>query len=99
MKTQNPTQAAGIGDVEERAEGDMLFPTTERRARNSLSASELSPSKRRAAARTKTFTANVNPELYAVWDGIREGNEQSVVRALELSLIAFLEKHGKEFEL
>jgi hypothetical protein len=99
MAKLNQADLAGIGDVEQVEQTDMKFPRSPSRKRSAASLIEASPSRRRAAARTKTLSVNVNPELYAIWDDIREDKEQSVVRAVELSLIAFLEKNGKSFDL
>ena len=99
MTDTNKTKVAAIGNVEQVEQTDMKFPRKPSRRNLSSSLTEMSPSKRRAAARTKTLTVSVNPELYAAWDDIREDKEHSVVRAVELSLIAFLEKHGQTFDL
>ncbi len=99
MTANIQTKIAGIGDVDQIEQADMAFPRDPPRKTKSNTLTEMSPSRRRAAARTKTLSVNVNPELYGVWDGIREDKEQSVVRAVELSLIAYLEKHGKSFDL
>ena len=99
MTIKKTEQTPGIGDVLEDGPDDLAFPQGSRVSKRDPKAVELSPSRRRAAARTKTFTSDVNPELYAVWNDIREDNEQSVVRALELSLISFLDQHGISFEV
>ena len=99
MTKINQAEIASIGDVEQVEQTDMKFPRSLSLNKRPSPLTELSPSKRRAAARTKTLSVSVNPKLYAIWDGIREDKEQSVVRAVELSLLAFLEKHGKSFDL
>ncbi|WP_170339674.1 hypothetical protein [Ruegeria arenilitoris] len=88
-----------LGSILEDAAQDMLFERKTAVSPSQLKLAQMSPSRRRAALRTKTFTADVNPELYAAWDDLREGKELTVVRALELSLIAFLKANGRDFEL
>ncbi|MDO6481416.1 hypothetical protein [Shimia thalassica] len=92
MTEAKPSLVAGVGHVDEVLPNDLNFKGKTRKR-------HLSPSKRRAAARTKTLSVNVNPKLYETWNAIREDKELSVVRALELSLIAYLEQSGKTFEL
>ncbi|WP_210093713.1 hypothetical protein [Ruegeria sp. HKCCSP346] len=90
---------AAVGSILEDAVQDMQFERKRPVSPSQLKLEQMSPSRRRAALRTKTFTADVNPQLYAAWDDLREGKELTVVRALELSLIAFLKANGQEFEL
>lgn len=99
MKSTQNSAVASIGDVELDTEGDMVFPRKSRSSSVNVKTAQMSPSRRRAAARTKTLSVSVNPDLYAVWDNLRENEEQSVVRAVELSLIAFLAQNGVEFDL
>ncbi len=88
-----------LGDINEVEQGDMGFPLGSTSKPSLALQPEMSPSKRRAAARTQKLSVSVNPDLYAAWNAIREDKEQAVVRAVELSLIAYLEKHGQTFDL
>ncbi len=97
MSTQ--TRVPKIGSIHEETSVDMNFERRASVSPSQLKLAQMSPSRRRAALRTKTFTSDVNPELYAAWDELREVKELTVVRALELSLIGYLEKHGHSFEL
>ncbi|PHO04861.1 hypothetical protein CSC82_04860 [Rhodobacteraceae bacterium 4F10] len=99
MKSTQNSAVTSIGDVKLDTDGDMVFPRKSGRSGANVKTAQLSPSRRRAAARTKTLSVSVNPDLYAVWDNLRENEEQSVVRAVELSLIAFLAQNGVEFDL
>ncbi len=89
----------GVGDVNKVEQGDLGFPRGSTSKSRLVAQPEMSPSKRRAAARTQKLSVSVNPDLYAAWNAIREDKEQAVVRAVELSLIAYLEKHGQTFDL
>lgn len=86
------SQVAGVGHIDEVLPTDMNF-------RGKSGSKQMSPSRQRAAARTKRLSVNVNPELYDAWDALREDKELSVVRMLELSLIAHLRENGEVFDL
>ncbi|WP_281995663.1 hypothetical protein [Ruegeria faecimaris] len=88
-----------IGSIQEHRSDDMSFERKAPVSPSQLKLAQMSPSRRRAALRTKTFSSDVNPELYAAWDELREVKELTVVRALELSLISFLKTNGKDFKL
>lgn len=92
MTEAKKSPVASVGHVSELLASDMSF-------QGKSVKQQLSPSRQRASARTKTLSVNVNPKLYAAWDALREDKELSVVRMLELSLIALLEKNGETFEL
>ena len=99
MDNTKHSHMPGLGDVDKVEQSDMSFPRGST-SKSSLAAKpEMSPSKRRAAARTQKLSVSVNPSLYAAWNAVREDKEQAVVRAVELSLITYLEKHGQTFDL
>ncbi|MEP0144426.1 MAG: hypothetical protein ABJ360_00585 [Roseobacter sp.] len=89
----------GVGDANKVEQGDLGFPRGSTSKSSLVAQPEMSPSKRRAAARTQKLSVSVNPDLYSAWNAIREDKEQAVVRAVELSLIAYLEQHGQTFDL
>jgi len=93
------SQVPGLGSVDEVLPSDMQFERKSAVSQQNFRLAQMSPSRRRAALRTKSFTADVNPQLYAAWDALRDRQELTVVRAFELSLLAFLEKHGEDFTL
>lgn len=97
MSTQ--TRVPNIGNIYEETSVDMNFERKASVSPSQLKLAQMSPSRRRAALRTKTFTSDVNPALYAAWDELREAKELTVVRAFELSLISFLNDSGTDFKL
>ncbi len=97
MSTQ--TRVPNIGNIHEETSVDMNFKRGASVSPSQLKLAQMSPSRRRAALRTKTFTSDVNPALYAAWDELREAKELTVVRAFELSLISFLNDSGTDFKL
>lgn len=99
MQRKHQVEMAGLGNIDRIEADDLDFPQGGAKQRDMISRLEMSPSKRRAAARTKKLSASVNPKLYAAWNEVREDKEQSVVRALELSLIAYLKNSGQTFDL
>lgn len=99
MDNRKQSQVPGLGDVDKVEQSDMRFPRGSTPKTSLSHQSEMSPSRRRAAARTQKISVSVNPQLYATWNAIREDKEQAVVRAIELSLIAYLKQHGKSFDL
>lgn len=99
MGNTKQNRMAGLGNIEQIEDSDMSFPLGSTSKSNLISQPKMSPSKRRAAARTQKLSVSVNPTLYAAWNAIREDKEQAVVRAVELSLIAYLENHGQSFDL
>lgn len=99
MDNAKHTPMLGVGDIDRVEQGDMGFPLGSTRKASLALQPEMSPSKRRAAARTQKLSVSVNPSLYAAWNAIREDKEQAVVRAVELSLIAYLERNGQSFDL
>ncbi|WP_171212042.1 hypothetical protein [Ruegeria sp. HKCCA5426] len=99
MDNTKQNHMRGLGDIDKVEGSDMSFPRGSTSKSGLQRQAELSPSKRRAAARTQKLSVSVNPDLYAAWNTIREDKEQAVVRAVELSLIAYLEKNGQTFDL
>jgi hypothetical protein len=99
MKNKTQDLMPSVGDVNKVEQGDLGFPRGSSRKARLAVQPEMSPSKRRAAARTQKLSVSVNPDLYTAWNAIREDKEQAVVRAVELSLIAYLEKNGQSFDL
>lgn len=99
MDNTKQNHMPGLGDIDKVEGSDMSFPRGSTTKTGLQSQVELSPSKRRAAARTQKLSVSVNPGLYAAWNAIREDKEQAVVRAIELSLIAYLENHGQSYDL
>ncbi|WP_171123531.1 MULTISPECIES: hypothetical protein [unclassified Ruegeria] len=93
------TKVPSIGSIQEHRSDDMTFERKAPVSPSQLKLAQMSPSRRRAALRTKTFTSDVNPALYAAWDELREAKELTVVRAFELSLISFLNDSGTDFKL
>lgn len=99
MNHRGQNLVPGVGNIEKIEQSDMSFPRGSTQQSILAPETELSPSKRRAAARTQKLSVSVNPALYAAWNAIREEKEQAVVRAVELSLIAYLVQHGQQFDL
>ncbi len=99
MDSTKYTHMPGVGDVNKVEQSDIGFPRGSTSKSSLVAQPEMSPSKRRAAARTQKLSVSVNPALYAAWNATREDKEQAVVRAVELSLIAYLEQHGQTFDL
>ncbi|WP_108836316.1 hypothetical protein [Tateyamaria sp. Alg231-49] len=99
MENKKQNLMPGVGDANKVEQGDLGFPRGSTSKSSLVAQPEMSPSKRRAAARTQKLSVSVNPDLYSTWNAIREDKEQAVVRAVELSLIAYLEQHGQTFKL